>query len=82
MRSKLALSAFLIAALCGAMATASAQTQPAPDASNQGNVGSEATKSNMKPGTTTGSATTKAITNKGVARNPSTDNNAGSGRGK
>jgi hypothetical protein len=36
----------------------------------------------MKPGVTTGSATTKAVTNKGVARNPSTDNDAGIGRGK
>jgi hypothetical protein len=72
----------MVAALFGATAIASAQTQPAPGASSEGNVRPDASKSNMKPGVTTGSATTKAVTNKGVARNPSTDNDAGIGRGK
>jgi hypothetical protein len=82
MRSKLAISALVVAALLGASAIASAQTQPAPGASSEGTAGPDATKSNMKPGMTTGSAITKAPTNKGVARNPATDNAAGSGRGK
>jgi hypothetical protein len=88
MRSKLVISALVVAALFGATAIAPAQTQPAPGASSQGNVGPDATKSNMKPGMTTGSATTtrsattKTPTIKGVARNPSTDNDAGIGRGK
>jgi hypothetical protein len=86
MRYKLAISALLIASLFGATAIASAQMQPAPGASSEGNAGTDASKSNMKPGTTTGSATTgsvtKSITNKGVARNPASDNNAGIGRGK
>jgi hypothetical protein len=86
MRYKLAISALLVVSLLGATAIASAQMQPAPGASSEGSVRTEANKSNMKPGTTTGSATTgsatKAVTNKGVARNPSTDNDAGVGRGK
>jgi hypothetical protein len=44
MRSKLALSALVIASLLGATTVASVQTQPAPGAS---------TESNMAPGTTT-----------------------------
>jgi len=57
--------------------------QPAPGPSSEGKVGPDATKSNMKPGTTTGSAT-KARTSKGVEPNPSTqsDHDAGTGRGK
>jgi hypothetical protein len=84
MRYKLAISALAVVSLLGATAIASAQ--PAPGASSEGSVRTEANKSNMKPGTTTGSATTgsvtKGVTNKGVARNPSTDNDAGIGRGK
>jgi hypothetical protein len=86
MRSKLALSALVATTLFGATAIASAQTQPAPGASSQGNVKPGATNSNMnsnmKPGTTTGSAPTKASINKGVARNPAMDNDSGIGRGK
>ena len=86
MRYKLAISALAVVSLLGATAIASAQMQPAPGASSKGSVRTEAGKSNMKPGTTTGSATTgsvtKGVTNKGVARNPSTDNDAGIGRGK
>jgi len=83
MRSKLAVSALVLAVLVGATAIAPAQTQPAPGASSEGNVGPNATKSNMKPGVTTGLAT-KAHTNKGVAPNPShqSANDAGTGRGK
>ena len=56
MRSKLALSALVLASLFGATLTASAQTQPAPGASSEGNVGPGATKSGMKgkDGMTTG----------------------------
>jgi hypothetical protein len=83
MRSKPAVSALVVAVLFGTTAIAPAQTQPAPGASSEGNVGPNATKSNMKPGVTTGSAT-KAHTNKGVAPNPSNQsaNDAGTGRGK
>ena len=82
MRPRLAISALVATALFGAMAIASAQMQPAPGASSQGNAGPGAGNSNTKPGMTTGSASTKAVINKGVARNPATDNNSGTGRGK
>ena len=85
MRYRLAISALVVASLFGATTIASAQMQP-PGASSEGKVGTDSTKSNLKPVTTTGSATTgpvtKTITNKGVARNPSADNDAGIGRGK
>jgi hypothetical protein len=48
MRSKLALSVLVIAALFGATTIAPAQTQPAPGASSEGNVGPDATGSKMK----------------------------------
>ncbi len=54
MRSRLALSALVMASLFGATAIASAQTQPAPGASSSGNVGPGTTE--MKPGTTSGGA--------------------------
>lgn len=54
MRSRLALSALVVASLFGATAIASAQTQPAPGASSSGNVGPGTTE--MKPGTTSGGA--------------------------
>jgi hypothetical protein len=83
MRSKLAISALVIATLFGATAIASAQTQPAPGAPGESKAATDATKSNMKPGTTTGSAT-KLHTNKGAAHNPSFQDSrdAGTGRGK
>jgi hypothetical protein len=83
MRSRLVISALMVAALFGATTIASAQTQPAPGASSDGKAGADATKSNMKPGTTTGSAT-KPHTNEGVLPNPPSlrDNDAGNGRGK
>ena len=88
MRSRIAISALAVAALFGATAVASAQMQPAPGASSEGNVGPGATKK-MKPGTTTGMKTSKTGINKGDARNPSgqgnvgpgTDNNAGRNSG-
>lgn len=88
MRSRLAISALVVASLFGATAIASAQMQPAPGASSEGNVGPGATK-NMKPGTTTGMKSSKTRINKGDARNPSgqgnvgpgTDNNAGRNSG-
>jgi hypothetical protein len=52
MRSKLALSAAVVASLFGATAIASAQTQPAPGASSSGNVGPGAT-SEKNPDTMT-----------------------------
>ena len=50
MRTKLALSALVIAALFGATTIVPAQTQqqPAPGASSAGNVGADATGSKMK----------------------------------
>jgi hypothetical protein len=48
MRSKLAISALVVASLFGATAIASAQMQPAPGASSEGNVGPGATASGMK----------------------------------
>jgi hypothetical protein len=83
MRFKLAISALVAAVLFGATAIASAQMQPAPDASNPNKVEPDAAKSNTKPGTTTGSAT-HTRTNKGVMPNPSYQDrrDAGTGRGK
>jgi hypothetical protein len=83
MRFKLAISALVVATLFGATAMALAQTQPAPGTSSESKAGADATKSNMKPGTTTGSAT-KPHTNKGVLPNPPSlrDNDAGNSRGK
>jgi hypothetical protein len=93
MRTKLAISAIALASLLGATAIASAQTQPAPGASSEGNVGPGATHSKthskMKAGTTTGMNKGMAGSNKGNARNPSgqgnvgpgTDNNAGRNSG-
>jgi uncharacterized low-complexity protein len=90
MRSKLALSALVAASLLGATAIASAQTQPAPGASSEGNVGPGATgtkmksakvakssKIKMKSGTTTG----MTGSGKSDARNPSSEGNVGPGTG-
>jgi hypothetical protein len=83
MRLQIALSALAVAALFGTTVIASAQMQPAPGASSDGKATMDATKSNMKPGTTTGSAT-RVHTNKGVLPNPSLQDSrdAGTGRGK
>jgi hypothetical protein len=92
MRSKLAISALAVASLLGGTAIASAQTQPAPGASSEGNVGPGATgthmkSSKMKSGTTTGM--NKGMSGSSARRNPSgqgnvgpgTDNNAGTNSG-
>ena len=50
MRSKLAISALVVASLFGATAIVSAQTQPAPGASSEGNVGPGATNPKMQSG--------------------------------
>jgi hypothetical protein len=90
MRSKLAVSALVVASLFGATAVASAQSQPAPGASSEGNVGPGASKKGTKsPGMTTGAGMKQGGMNKGDARNPSgqgnvgpgTDNNAGKNSG-
>jgi len=93
MRSKLAISALVVASMFGAPLTASAQMQPAPGASSEGNVGPGASKSGMKSkeGMTTGAGMNKGMAgaNKGDKKNPSgqgnvgpgTDNNAGRNSG-
>ena len=48
MLSKLALSALVVASLVGMTSVAPAQTQPAPGASSEGNVGPGATNTRMK----------------------------------
>lgn len=86
MRSKLAISALVVASLFGATAIASAQTtQPAPGASSEGNVGPGTTNSKMKSGkvksskmksnTTTGMS---AHSSKGDNASKSTDKNSDS----
>ena len=89
MRSKLAISALVVVSLFGATAIASAQMQPAPGASSEGNVGPGATdskmksdhmksshvkSSKMKTGTTTGM---NSGSNKSDARSPAGQSNAG-----
>ena len=83
MRCKPAITAIVVAASFAVTAMASAQTPPASGASSEAKPGSDATKLNMKTGTTTGSAT-KARTIKGVAPNPALQDprDAGTGRGK
>ncbi len=71
---KIVLTSACILAL--SISGALAQTQPAPGASSEGNVGPGATKS-MKNGTTTGAG----MANKkgGTAANPSSEGNVGPG---
>ena len=81
MRSKLAISALVVASLFGSTLIASAQSQPAPGASSEGNVGPGATsgkKTKHEKGMTTGSST-RSGSKKGDAANPSDQDNAGSG---
>jgi hypothetical protein len=73
MRSKLAISALVVASLFGSTLIVSAQSQPAPGASSEGNVGPGATsgkKTKHEKGMTTGSST-RSRANKGDAANPS-----------
>jgi hypothetical protein len=81
MRSKLAISALVVASLFGSTLIASAQSQPAPGASREGNVGPGATsgkKTKHEKGMTTGKSA-RSGANKGGAANPSDQDDAGSG---
>jgi uncharacterized low-complexity protein len=83
MRSKLALPALALAALLGVTAGASAQTQPAPGASTEGNMAPHATTHKMKSGkmktskaksgTTTGMSSSAHKTHKGDKGSMSND---------
>jgi hypothetical protein len=87
MRSKLAISALVVASLFGATAIASAQTQPAPGASSEGNVGPGATGTKMKSGKmvksskTKSGATTGMSSGKSSMHNPSGQGNVSPGTG-
>ncbi len=77
MRSKLAISTLVVTSLFGSTLIASAQNQPTPGASNEGNVGPGATsgkKTKQQKGMTTGSST-RSRANKGDAANPSGNGN-------
>ena len=77
MRSKLAISALVVASLFGSTRIASAQSQPAPGASSEGNVGPGATsgkKTKHEKGMTTGSSR-RSGANKGDAASPSGQGN-------
>jgi hypothetical protein len=81
MRSTLAFSALVVASLFGSTLIASAQSQPAPGASSEVNVGPSATsgkKTKHEKGMTTGSST-RSGAKKGDAANPSDQDDAGSG---
>jgi hypothetical protein len=83
MRSKLAIFALVVASLFGSTLIASAQSQPAPGASSEGNVGPGATsgkKTKHEKGMTTGSSTRNGA-NKGGTANPSDQDDTGSGAG-
>jgi hypothetical protein len=77
MRSKLAISALFVASLFGSTLIASAQSQPAPGASNEGNVVPGATsgkKTKHEKAMTTGSSA-RSGARKGGAANPSDQGN-------
>jgi hypothetical protein len=81
MRSKLAISALVVASLFGSTLMASAQTQPAPGASSEGNVGPGAAsgkKTKHEKGMTTGSST-RSGAKKGDGAKPSDQDDTGSG---
>jgi len=76
MLSKLAISALVVTSLFGSTLVASAQSQSAPGASSEGNVGPGAIsgkKTKHEKGMTTGSST-RSRANKGDAANPSEGN--------
>jgi hypothetical protein len=78
MRSKLAISALVVASLFGSTLIASAQSQPAPGVSSEGNVGPDASsgkKTKHEKGMTTGSSR-RSGANKGDAANPLGQGNA------
>src|SRR5258708_29232553 len=73
MRSKLAISALVVTSLFGSTLIVSAQSQPAPGASSEGNLGPGATpgkKTQHEKGMTTGPRTRSRAT-KADAANPS-----------
>jgi hypothetical protein len=77
MRSKLAISALVVASLFGSTPIVSAQTQPAPGASSAGNVGPGAAsgkKTKHEKGMTTGSST-RSDAKQGNAATPSGQGN-------
>jgi hypothetical protein len=77
MRSKLVISALVVASLFGSTLIVSAQSQPAPGASSEGNVGPGATsgkKTKHEKGMTTGSSRRSGAA-KGDAANPSGQGN-------
>jgi hypothetical protein len=81
MRSKLAISTFVVASLFGSTLVASAQTQTAPSASSQGTVSPGATsgkKTQHEKSMTTGSSM-RSGANKNGTMSPSGPDNAGSG---
>lgn len=82
MRSKLAITALVVASMLGATAIASAQTQPTSGASSEGNVGPDATPtthskmksgkmktSKAKSGTTTGMSSGSAKSSDSAPKN-------------
>jgi hypothetical protein len=82
MRSKLAISVLVVASLLGGTAIASAQTQPAPGGSSEGNVGPGATGSHMKSSKVKSGGTTgmnKGMSGSSAKRNPSGEGNVGPG---
>lgn len=72
MRSNIMLTALVAASLAGSTVIATAQTQPAPGASGQGEVGPGATKSKMKSNKreTTGSAVKGKMKDPNAMPNP------------
>jgi hypothetical protein len=79
--AKLAISALVVTSLFGSTLMASAQSQTAPGASNDGTVSpgaSSGKKTQHEKGMTTGSST-RSEANKGGAASPSDQDNAGSG---
>jgi hypothetical protein len=79
MRSKLAISILVVTSLFGSTLIASAQSQPAPGASSEGNVGPGATsgkKTQHEKGMTTGSSMRNGV-KKGGAASPSDQDGAG-----
>jgi hypothetical protein len=76
MRSKLALSALVIASLLGATTVASAQTQPAPGAASEREVGAGTTAPHMKSGKMSKSSTMKSGTTTGMSSSAHKSHNA------
>jgi hypothetical protein len=78
MRSKLAISALAVASLFGSTLIASAQSQPVPGASSEGNVDPGAT-SGKDTKHEKGMTSARSGADKGGAKNPSDDNKGDAG---